>query len=373
MKHDWGNHYRGIPAFVCGPRALEAWLSPAVSDPRWDSFLQSTPCGQFQQSGMWAKYKSGEGWKHHRVILTDANQMIGGFQILWKSSALGPIGYVSKGPVILPGNAPAVPAMGRLLRDTAMEMGLRLLITQSPDEATDQADAGEGFLTSNPRSIVEATFLVQVRGELEALRARMRPSLRKNIRKARKTPLRVREGTVADLPRFFDLMSATCRRQKARPNPASLGAVQLLWESFAPTNSIRLFLAECDDGIPAAQLCLIFGDRVTLWKKGWDGSHGQWHPNELLEDEVLAWSHAAGHRICDFCSFGRAAAQQILDGRSVGDNELTKRDQFTLRFGGRPQLLPPARVFIPNPVARWAYRNSYAWFERRGNRAQGEV
>ena len=66
----------------------------------WDEFLGSSPRGQFQQSTGWAQVKAREGWSAVREYLDPTAPRSGGFQLLWKKSRLGRVGYVSKGPVL---------------------------------------------------------------------------------------------------------------------------------------------------------------------------------------------------------------------------------------------------------------------------------
>jgi hypothetical protein len=360
MTRDWGVCYHKIDGLPPESGPLTAWFSPALEDLLWDDFLRGTTFGQFQQSSMWADYKAGEGWKHHRVILTEGDEIVGGFQMLWRKSRLGRIGYVSKGPVTASESVEMLRLLEVLLKSAVVELGLVALIIQSPDasKADDGLSPDSDFLPSNPMGVIEATYLVDVRAEKEALHRNMSPSLRRNIRKARRQPMNVREGTEADLPKFFELMEATCRRQLTKPNPASLNAVRRLWHAFAPSNSVRLTFADCPGDTPATKLSLIFGERMTVWKKGWDGSHGDWHPNELLESDALEWAHDHGCRICDFCSFNRAATVQLSNGRPPSEICLTSRDEYHFRFGGLPKLLPRARLHVPNPILRWGYHNA---------------
>jgi len=367
---EWAPGYRRLDPFPAESEMSAAWHSSATADPLWDDFLRGTPRGQYQQSSLWAEYKATEGWTPHRIILTGPGGIVGGFQILWKKTRLGRIGYLSKGPVAHPESAVLVRQLGALLVDVAGKLRLTALNVQLPDETRIETGlaAETGGIRSNPMGVIEATYLVDVRPEMEVLRSKMSPSLRRNIRRAKKERMVVREGTAADIPRFFQLMAATCQRQETAPNPPSEEAVRRLWEIFSPTKSIRMTFAECGDGSPAAKLCLHFGDRVTLWKKGWDGSLGQLHPNELLEDEALEWAHAHGYRICDFCSLDRIAAARILGGKPAVGESLSSRDEYHLRFGGFPQLLPPSLMLIPNPLLRWGFRNVYARLERRRHR-----
>lgn len=345
----------------------ESWVSPATSDPAWDDFLRGSHCGQFQQSSYWAEYKARDGWRHHRIVLTTAERIIGGFQILWRPARLGRIGYVSKGPVADPDDPAVVRQLDRLLRSAAHELGLIAMVIQQPDESRVRLDTqpGTAYLRSNPMRVVEATFLVDTRGNLDDLRARMSASLRRNLRKAhRQQSITLREGTAADLPTFFTLMASTCRRLDTPPNPESAEALRRLWDVFARDRLVRLTLAEHRGVALAAKFSLAFGETVSVWKKGWDGTHGELHPNELLEEESLVWANRHGFRAVDFCSFSRSAAERSASGQPVSANELNTRDQYHLRFGGRSQLISPSLVLLPNPALRWLYASTYARFIR---------
>jgi len=360
--------YQRLASVSDGADTWTVWLSPAPADPLWDAFLTSTHYGQFQQSSLWSQYKAAEGWNHHRVVLTGDSGIVGGFQILWKPARIGRLGYVSKGPVASSETAVLVRQMGRLLYEAAKELGLSSLVVQQPDETRIALRPPDfGLVFGNPRGVYEATYHVDLRSDIEVVRGRMKAKLRQNIRKAQKRGTTIREGTEADLPTFFELMAASCRRLETVPNPASLEAVRRLWHIFSAAGAIRVTVAECDGAVRAAELYLVFGDLVTAWKKGWDGSHGDWHPNELIEDESIEWARANGFRAIDFSSFNAEAARRLLDGESVDVTELTSRDAYHVRFGGTPKLLPRSMVMVPNPVLRWSYRNLYGPLERRRN------
>lgn len=359
--------YRQIEPAAAGPEGLAAWHSSALRDPGWDEFLRHTPCGQFQQSSHWAEFKAREGWQHHRVVLTREAAIVGGFQILWRKKAGLRIGYVSKGPVAHPESPALGRELARLLAAAARHQGLIALIMQAPDETRIAPDAflAEGFVASNPMHVVEATYVVELNEEIETLRSRMSASLRRNLRKAKKLPTRIKTGAEPDLGLFFTLMAATCRRQATTPNPSSEGAIRRLWGLLIPDALIRVTLAECDGEVPAAKLSIGFGDRYTVWKKGWNGSHPAAHPNELLEDEALEWARRQGYRVLDFCSFNRRAAERMLAGEAAGQLNLSSRDEYHLRFGGRPQLLPRAMVLLPHFFLRWLYLHTYVRRERK--------
>jgi hypothetical protein len=362
-------NYQPLAASALEAIPAEAWLSPDLSDPVWDDFLRSTPLGHYQQSGLWAEFKAGEGWRHHRVVLTGGtNVIVGGFQILWRKKGPLRIGYVSKGPVAHPAVVGLQAVLTTLLDATARELGLHALIAQLPDESPDLAEDAPGFVRSNPMHVIEATYLVDVGEGMEAVRKRMHRNVRQCVRKAREQGVTIRAGSEADLPRFFALMSATCRRQGTTPNPGSIESLRRLWQLFARSGDVEMSFAGRDGCDIAGRINLVFGNRVTQWKKGWDGSHPNWHPNELLADHALEWASTHGHRLCDFSAINRLTAEHILAGRSHDDTITRSRDMFNLRLGGYPMLLPRARVLLTNPLLRWGYRTIYLPRERQRDR-----
>jgi hypothetical protein len=364
---NWSQSYRRLDNPADKSSQSEAWHSPALLDPPWDDFLRRVDCGQYQQSSLWAEFKAGEGWRHHRVIVTRGSDIVGGFQILWKKKGPWRIGYVSKGPAAHSAAPNLAITLRQLLVAATRELRLDALILQPPDETPAEAAAyaHAGFVQSNPLAVIEATYVVDLNADMETLLTRMSASMRRNLRKALKRPSTVRAGSEQDLGIFFALMSATCRRQETRPNPSSEDAIRLLWRIFSPHESVRVTLVECEGQVPAAKLSLCFGDRLTVWKKGWNGGQGDWHPNELLEHEALSWARSKGCRLCDFCSFDREAAERILAGEPATSLRLSSRDEYHMRFGGRPMLLPRAQILIPNPLMRWLYRQTYVRFEHR--------
>jgi hypothetical protein len=367
MNREWGEGYQRVDRRSQGPGETVVWRSHALMDAAWDDFLRTTPCGQFQQASAWADYKAGEGWHHHRMILTSGDAIVGGFQLLWRATRLGRIGYVSKGPVACPEAVDRIRLLEVLLEDVAAELGLRAVIVQLPDES--RADAvqalGRDLIRDNPMGVIEATYVVDVRRNKEELFARMGRILRQNVRTAMKqAAMTIRVGDEQDLPRFFELMEATCVRQSTKPNPPSLDAVRRLWRAFSGTNEVRLTFADCAGATPAATLSILFGDRMSVWKKGWDGSRSDWHPTKLLEWDAIEWAHDHGYRVCDFGSFNRVAATKIIGGQPASALDLTSRDAFRIRFGGVPQLLPAAHILVPNVFYRWLYRNAFTRLAR---------
>ena len=56
---------------------------------------------------------------------------------------------------------------------------------------------------------------------MEAIKCRMRKTVREAIRQSERRGIRVREGGEQDIGTFFALLVANCRRQQKKPRPAT--------------------------------------------------------------------------------------------------------------------------------------------------------
>jgi hypothetical protein len=350
--------YTQIELLNSAPVSAAAWYSRQLEDPVWDGFLQASPQGQFQQSSMWARSKAADGWSPLRVILTDQNRLVGGFQILSRGSRATKIGYISKGPVLDPESPELAHFCMRIFRELVRTEKVRAVILQPPDESklTSGLLVGSPFLENFLSKVVESTAIIDFRSGMLEVEKGMSPIARKNVRQAVKRGVTVREAALEEAPRFFELMSATCKRQKTRPNPATAGALLNVLEAFSSPASTRLTFAEVGGEVIAGLLCINFGGVTHLWKKGWLTTHGNRHPNELLMHEALGWSCSNGYKSCDFGALDRRIALSLLKGEGLNEGDMQSRHFFNLRFGARPKLLPKSRVYIPSYTLRQLYR-----------------
>jgi len=361
MKFSSLDNYKKLAEAKFAAGTAIAWITHAMKDACWEDFLKSTSLGQFQQSAMWAQAKAAEGWKPSRIILTIEDQIVGGFQILRRSSWRGLMGYVSKGPVVLDNYSEISKFATDLLAGFARSEKLRLLVVQPPDlcEKFSAPLAARGFQLDTLAQVNQSTWIIDLSNGFPAVEEQMSKWTRKKIRQSVTRGVRVRVGTREDVPKFFQLMLATCRRQGVAPAPADEKTMLALWDAAATTNNIRLTFAEHEGRELAGLVSILFGETVSLWKKGWTSSDGQLHPNELLMDETLRWACENRYRIADFCAFDKQMATAILNGRPLSEEQEKSRHTFNMRLGGAPRLLPKAMVYLPNPVFRFAYRSVF--------------
>ncbi len=358
-----------LAEFVCSTetQAITAQISTDLDEPAWDDFLAHTPHGHVQQSSVWARSKQVEGWRPVRILLRNAGAMpreiSGGFQILARQSRFGRIGYIAKGPA-LAGNEPAlVEACFDNLLLTVKAEGIRALIVQPPDETDLKPNVFPryGFLPNRLKTVISATLLIDVGCPMADILARMRRTTLLELKRARKRGVTIREGTEQDLGTFFSLMLETCKRQESSPSPASEAALRQVWEAFRPQNRLRLTLAEFGGQPIAGAICLLFGNRVSFWKKGWSGAHRDKHPNQMVMFDAIEWSQKNGFKLFDCLGMTRGTAESLLAGKELTEEQKHERDFFLLGYGGRPVLLPESWIYIPNQLARFAYKTAFTY------------
>jgi hypothetical protein len=357
MKFSPSHSYEKIDQRTLGNKTMYAWVS-RKEDACWDKFLQETPLGQFQQSTFWAQTKSTEGWRPLRVMLTVNEEMVGGFQILWRPSWFGRMGYVSKGPVVLPGFPELADYATELLQKLAERERLRALVVQPPDlcKLMSARLAENGFLLAVSANVIEATWVVDLRDGFGSVVQRMHRKTRRKAKQALERGIKIREGGRDDIQTFFDIMLLSCRRQQVAPNPPDVRTLLKLWDAAQPAGLIRLTLAEWEGKPLAGQIDICFGQTVTQWKKGWNSSEAKRFPNDLLMYQALQWATSSGFHFSDFAGFDKSMALTILNGEPLTPEQEKSWYLFILRAGGSPRLLPEARVYFPNRVIRLAYR-----------------
>ena len=359
MTAEWLKQYRLIESTKTEEGLLSFWHSPGNSDTSWDEFLMKTPMGQFQQSSMWAQVKEVDGWESLRVVASIEDQITGGFQILWRNTRVGRIGYASKGPVTVPETQSLIERLVVLMCDQTRKNKILALIVQPPDDSQITSDilGHYHFIQSNPMGVIETTLLVDVSTGKEALDKGMNRKTRKNVRLANQSGVTIREGTEEDIGLFFNLMSATCKRQGVKPNPPTEKVLRQLWLTFSKCNCLRVTFAEYNHEVLAGSLNIVFGKKVNLWKKGWNFRYHDRYPNDSLYYEILHWACSNNFDYCDFIAFDRSIADALQKGAPLSDAQEKSRHIFNLRFGGMPKLLPPARIWIANPLIRFSYKN----------------
>jgi hypothetical protein len=332
--------------------------STVLDDPDWDHFLDTTPLGEIQQTCAWARYKRIDGWECSRTVLKMNQHIAGGFQVLWKPTRLGRIGYVTKGPVAACEENEIVDTLIGQLTLAARKLHLKAVVFQPPRTS-------RNFIARLPRShfsptqfmsIINTTLMVDVSAGIPEVEKRMNKTWRKHIRQAIRQGVTIREGTESHLGDFFQLMLKTCERQGVSPNPANESALREIWRNLGGNSRCRLVFADLAGQTVAGLFCFYFKDVVKMWKKGSMTQDIKSHPMELLYYDTFRWAHSKGFRYCDLTSLDRGIAQAMIQGLPLSKEQKASRDFFHMGLGGQPVFMPDSFVYIPNTLVRWGFR-----------------
>lgn len=335
---------------------LTAWNCPETDNPAWDTFLDATAFGHFYQTSMWAQVRTINGWQPLITIITLNDQLIGGFQILQRSKlCLGKIGLLLKGPVIDSDDPIIINFVISTLKKTVQSYKIRALIGQPPDKNTNMQDElkKSGFsLNHLDDAIMNNTVSIDLWGSEEEIFKRIKRQKRQNINTALKKGVTIREGQKDDLKTFFKYMLETCKRQQVSPSPSSEDFLLKMWDLFAPSGHMKLFMAQCEGEDVTGLVVLPFSDTAYMWKFGWSGNYGNCRPNEMLYWEIFKWAKKNGFLRADVGALAQAESAQ---NGSAPAEDLSTYSRFKSEFGGETVALSNGFVYIPNPLIRWAY------------------
>jgi len=322
--------------------AYRLTTSERAADSAWDGFL-SRANHTHVQSGLWGQLKAASGWKVHRVLVEGAEGVVGGAQLLFRPLPLiGSVGYVAKGPV-LDAEAPGLyrALLGEVLRAAAAEH-VRYLIVQPESEEHGAVEdvLALGFAPSLQPVAPTASVVIDLRRSEEELFAGMNTTTRRNVRAGQRHGITVREGTRADLPVFYRLLSQTAQRQGFTPEPAAY--YDCMWEIFHPGGNLQLFISELSGQALGALIALAFADIVVYKRAGWSGELGKARPNQVMLWTSICWAKAQGFRFYDLEGIAREIAEAALAEQAI---PIENSDTYKLNFGGNV-------VLFPTPYAR---------------------
>lgn len=323
-------------------RRLDGQTQQATPDAVWDRFIANAGDGLYQQTTMWAQVKAMVGWQAERLFVEREGRVVGGCQLLIRSvPVVGAIAYAPRGPVV-PDRDPAV--LDRLLaavHSLARKRRIVYLAVQPPPGRHDLASAleAQGFVESDLEIAPRATVRIDLQRSTDALFGAMRETTRRNVRKAWRLEVTVREGSRADLRVFRELLAATARRQGFSLYPPEY--YEEIWRAFAAHGEALLLVAEHRGAVLAMHLLIGFGDTVLYKMGGWSGTSKDVHPNELLHWTGIDWARARGYRYYDFDDISLPAARTVLAGAELPPTA-SSLTRFKLRFGGDVTVFPAA-------------------------------
>jgi len=152
----------------------------------------------------------------------------------------------------------------------------------------------------------DPAYVLDLPGNPEDMRfgnSRHHSAISRAVRKATRLGVTVRPASSrADVRRWYRLYLETMRAHAIPPRPFRL--FELMWDVLAPSDRMRLLLAERQTGgevrLLAGSLFLMHGQTVIFAFNGRDRSQLEFRPNDAIHWTAIMDACAAGYRRYDF-------------------------------------------------------------------------
>ncbi len=338
----------------------EGFPSPA----EWDEFVSANAQGHLLQSWAWGEFKGRFGWQPLRVAVSDSGKLLAAAQVLLRALPYRALAYIPRGPVCEQGSDQACQALFAALHHATRERGAIALKVEPnlPDGSEDRAAwLRQGFRPSPQTIQPRRTIIVDLRPNEEAILAQMKPKWRYNVRLAARKDVTVRQGSVSDLPLFYDLMRETSERDGfAIHSPEYYEAALRL---FQPAGHVALLLAEYQGRPIAGLMAFAFGALGIYMYGASSDRERQRMPNHLLQWEAMRWAKAQGCTGYDFWGI----ADIDPNSPSAG---LAGVERFKSGFGGDAVRYAGAYDYVYSPLVYRAF--NWVWGRRRARARQGQ-
>lgn len=263
----------------------------ALGAQAWDTLLLEQPEGNLLQSWTWGELQSRFGWTIERLLVQEGRH---GLCSLQRSSSIVPGGavyYVPRGPAVV--EAARVQLLDALERRARAGHGIVLRVEPN-DAVGDQWPAFfEGRRFSRAQAVQpEATQLLNITLEPEALKAGFKPKTRYNLNLAERKGVTVTGSK--DVGTFARLAGDTAKRQGIHlPGTAYY---QAALDLFGPRDEVRLYLAQHEGDVLAGIMVFRFGKTAYYLFGGSTDVKRELMPNYSLHWRAMLDFRALG---CD--------------------------------------------------------------------------
>ena len=267
------------------------------------NFIQNnSPDGGFLQSEYWRKFQEATGKKAYNLSETDKNEelIVCANIITHTLPIVGDYFYIPRGPVTAQGaklkdqnyNAKFKSFLDNLIRLAGENNIGWIRVEPTSEDALNFIRENLPKNTKLEKSSVDMqpgeTFVLDISRSEEEILAGMKQKTRYNIRLAEKRGVKVSvnsdQGSVIN--RFLELIKITSRRDKIKAHPENY--YRKMFETIPP-EILKLYVAEFEGKIIAANLVLFFGKTATYMH----GASGDVH-RDVMAPYILQWQ-----QICD--------------------------------------------------------------------------
>lgn len=337
----------------------------ALSEEKYEAFLQAHPKGHFMQSLRWARIKSF--WKNEIVAVEDENGRIKGtMSLLIRKLPMLPFTmmYSPRGPVCDPHDADTIRALLEKCKELARKHRSYVLKMDPDIEIEDKQFENIvlslGFKLTRGLKNYEGiqprfVFRLDLRGKTEEMIMQdFHQKTRYNIRLAQRRGVVVKVGGREDIDVFYRMIVETGIRDNFVVR--SKEYYEKVFDCMAPDH-IRVFIAYYEDKPIAGTIGILYGNKFWYLYGASINEHRKLMPNYLLQWTMIKCALEAGVDIYDF---------RGVPGNLDENNPLYGLYRFKVGFRGKFTEFVGMLDYVFNPfVYFFAEKCIYAFREIR--------
>ncbi len=326
---------------------------PLALRAQWDIFIATHANGHFLQSWGWGELKALLGWYPLRLALWDGETMVAATQILRKTVPpiplfFGYLAYIPRGPVV-DWRQPALYETFFTLLDTYLRRHGAVALRWEPDveDSTHEGQMLWQHLTAWGAHAVSPvqplrTIVLDLEPTEERLLAQMKEKWRYNIRLGMRKGVTVRVAkSPEDIRSWYMLLQATGKRDQFGIHDEAY--YQQAWETFAPRDELRLFLAEYDGLLLAGIIVVVLGGQAIYLYGASGNEQRQLMPNYVLQWEAIRWAKQRGAQLYDFWG---------IPATDADDEAMSGVYRFKRGWGGRTVSYLGGYEHVYRPIYR---------------------
>ncbi len=312
----------------------------------WDDAALRSPAGHALQSSAWASVRAAQGWRPEFVRIGDPLPLA---LVLWRDALPGrPIGYVPRGPIVVPNSSKDLGEALRRLAGLARERNA-IFLKVDPEIAPDAA-AGPlreaGFRRGSDIQPVLATLVLDLGTDEDTLFAALEKDTRWSVRQAPKRGVITREASDdASLRAFYQLYATTGGRAGFITRTWSY--YQMTWGTLIGAGLASLRLAYVEGQPVAGAMVWRCGDRA-LYQTGATSDVGR----KSFAAYALLWECIIEAKRAGRREFDMGGIPQDLERK---DDPMYGPYLFKRGFGGDVRRWVGAHDVVPSPALRRAY------------------
>ncbi|MFQ5737523.1 MAG: lipid II:glycine glycyltransferase FemX [Acidobacteriota bacterium] len=263
-------------------------------DSRWDGFILESPTGSVYHLSSWIRVvASAYGYTSFCLALESAGKLRGIAPFLRVNSPL-----TGKRLVSLPFTSYCRALFPPLETSRVVDLALKCHPDVDYVEFRFPQESQPVFEPPEPQ-LSFTTHVLNLDRSLDALVRTFHTSVRRSIRKADRSDLRLRMAeTEADLKEFYKLEVAVRKKHGLPPQPYRFFA--RMWKILRPKKLLFMPLVEHGNRVVAASLMLRFKDTFHYEYAASDRDFLRLRPNHKLIWETIQMAHREGARYYDF-------------------------------------------------------------------------